>query len=101
MIPLRDVINDYILSEKKVKPYKIMFLRGIANIIIMIIFTLFILIFHLIEDFSFFNDGLSLWMILKIVLFLLIIISSMSKYYNLLLTIKNYISFIDVFSYFF
>ena len=88
MVPLRDVINDYLLSEKKVEPYNIMLFRGIVNLIFMLIFTLFISLFHLIECFSFFNDGLSFWMFIKIVLFLLIINFSMIKYYYLLVTIK-------------
>ena len=99
MVPLRDVINDYLLSEKKVEPYNIMLFRGIVNLIFMLIFTLFIFLFDLIEYFSIFNDGIFLWMLLKIAFLILIIISSMSKYYNLLVTIKNYTSFPAVFSY--
>ena len=99
MVPLRDVINDYLLSKKEVEPYKIMFFRGIVNLILMLIFTLIIFLFDFIEHFSFFNDGLFLWMLFKIALFILIIISSMSKYYNLLVTIKKYTSYPAVFSY--
>ena len=99
VVPLRDVLNDYLLSKKEVEPSEIMSFRGIVNLIFMIIITLIIFPFHLIEYFSFFNDVLSFWTISKITFFLTIIITSMVKYYNLLVTIKNYTSFPAVFSY--
>ena len=101
IVPLRDVINDYLLSKKEIEPSKIMFFRGIVNLILMLIMSLLIFFFNLIEYFSFFNDGVSLLMFIKIGLFLLIVILSMGKYYNLLLTIKDYTSFHAVFSYLF
>ena len=99
MVPLRDIINDYLMSKRQVEPSDIMSFRGFVNLIFMIIFTLFTFPFHLIEFVAFFNDGLSFWMIAKITLFLAIIIFSMIKYYNLLVTIKKYTSFTAVFSY--
>ena len=101
IVPLRDVINDYLLSKKEIEPSKIMFFRGIVNLILMLIMSLLIFFFNLIEYFSFFNDGVSVLMFIKIGLFLLIVILSMGKYYNLLLTIKDYTSFHAVFSYLF
>ena len=101
IVPLRDVINDYLLSKKEIEPSKIMFFRGIVNLILMLIMSLLIFFFNLIEYFSFFNDGVSLLMFIKIGLFLLIVILSIGKFYNLLLTIKDYTSFHAVFSYLF
>ena len=99
VVPLRDVINDYLMSKKQVEPFDIMSFRGFSNLIFMTIIALFTFPFHLIEFVAFFNDGLSFWMIAKITLFLAIIIFSMIKYYNLLVTIKKYTSFTAVFSY--
>ena len=99
MVPLRDVINDYLMSKKQVEPSEIMSFRGIVNLILLTIITLFICTFHFTEYFSFFNDGLSFWMLAKITLFSIIIIASMNKYFTLLVTIKKYSSLPAVFSY--
>ena len=97
---LKDIINNYLLDEKQVEPSSIMLFRGIFNLIMMIIVTLFMSPFNnLVEYFYCFKNDNSMLKSFIFLFFLLIIIASMNKSYNLLVTVKKFTAIPAAFSY--
>lgn len=91
IIPLEDFINNYLLynkgKQKALKPHSVMFVRGIVNIFLMIILTIFFYFFDLVNLKYLFQNQDKKELLSKIIISILTLIFGSLKSFTILLLI--------------
>lgn len=90
IVPIEDVINNYLLEEKKLHHSYLMLARGIFNSSLMAILTLFLSLFGFLNIKILFDNNYLIEIVSLIGFFIITVIFTSLKYYNILLVLKKF-----------